>query len=152
MSDDVEVVDLALSAEEEPGANDSACNDAIVASSAVINCNSDEKCSSDDDSDDDDMRLVHVDDSDDDWSADSDDEDNDNRADQAASELCSRSRRNPVRASTHNAQYVGENVDNFFSNDSAGYTNFHRTRKGGDKRPNRAKVKVSIACVSKNIL
>ena len=38
--------------------------------------------------------------------------------------------------------YVDEKVDNFFT-DTKGYTNFQRTRKGGDKRPFAAGVQAS---------
>lgn len=69
------------------------------------------------------LDLVHVDDS-----ADEDDDD------ALPALLC---RRNSARTcNISNANYVDESVDTFFSNEDPGYTNFHRTRKGGDKRPN----------------
>ena len=58
-------------------------------------------------------------------------------------DLISARRRNPARKSTLRVQYVGERTDTFFKNDDVGYSDFHRTRKGGDKRPNRANSKVS---------
>ena len=42
--------------------------------------------------------------------------------------------------------YTEENVDTFFS-DVKGYTDFHRTRKGGDRRPFAAGAKVLNTCV-----
>ena len=58
-------------------------------------------------------------------------------------DLISARRRNPARKNTLRVQYVGERTDTFFKNDDVGYSDFHRTRKGGDKRSNRANSKVS---------
>ena len=41
------------------------------------------------------------------------------------------------RCSNRNIDYAEEKCDSFFAN-TAGYTNFGRTRKGGDRRPNAA--------------
>ena len=53
---------------------------------------------------------------------------------------------NCVRISTRKrkaANYVNEKADDFFS-DSPGYTNFGRTRKGGDRRPRAENKPVSV--------
>ena len=71
-------------------------------------------------------------------SSDGDDEDsdyNDESAAAAAPAVQTVSR--PSRStSNNNPVYVGERVDQHFNDGRPGYTHFHRTRKGGDVRPN----------------
>ena len=70
------------------------------------------------------------------WEPENEDDAGNNEAVSAVTPRRSKRQREPC-------DYGKEQCDTFFSNEK-GYTHFHRTRKGGDCRPNKAKKVCSV--------